>query len=62
MWFSKVINLRLFLQTIYNTKVMKAGKVLSIFIGKMQMGFAEWKWIWKYFQQIFKISYNTLSL
>ena len=28
MWFSKVINLRLFLQTIYNTKVMKAGKVV----------------------------------
>ena len=41
MWFSKVINLRLFLQTIYNTKVKKAGKAT----GKVVYSLAKCKWV-----------------
>ena len=60
MWFSKVTNLRLFLQTIYNAKVMK---------GKVVYSLAKRKWALQTeseFENIFnknsKIFYNSLYL
>ena len=61
MWFSKVTNLRLFLQTIYNTKVMK-GKVVVYSLAKCKWALQTESEFENIFNKNSKLFYNSLYL